>query len=56
MERLFEVKNHYPLDVFNSLVIGLQEANAHLMGHGEMKDHWMIMINFMYAMNISNAN
>ena len=42
MERLFEVKNHYPLDVFNSLVIGLQEANAHLMdrrGERSLDDH-----------------
>ena len=32
--RLFEVKHHYPLDAFNSLVADLQEANEkwHLGG------------------------
>ena len=33
MKILFEVKNHYPLDVFHSLVTDLQEANARLMDH-----------------------
>jgi len=36
------------LDVLNSLVTDLQEPNAHFMDHrDEMKDDWMIMINFM---------
>ena len=28
MKRLSEVKHHYPLDVFNSLVTDIQQANA----------------------------
>ena len=50
MERLFEVKNHYPLDVFNSLVTGLQEANAHLMNHSVMKD---LSDDHVYVMKVS---
>ena len=33
MERLLEGRNHEPLDVFNSLFTGLQEANAHFKDH-----------------------
>jgi len=33
MGGLLQSKNHHLLDVFNSLVTDLQEANAHFMDH-----------------------
>ena len=40
--KLLQWKNHCIPDVFNSLITGLQEANAHLMDHSDersLDDH-----------------